>query len=126
MTFGKKEDAIFMGQQTSAAAEYSQATAVTIDEEVRRIITEQYDRAKKLLADNLDGLRRVANALIEYETLEGSEVQLLMDGHAMTREPPKVRMTTKEEREKQMAARSAEAKERKKVATLSDEPNTAS
>ena len=127
MTFGKKEDPIFLGREINQAAEYSQATAVIIDEEVRRIITEQYDRAKGLLTAKYDALKRVANALLVYETLEGSEVKLLMDGHAMTREPPLVRMTTKEEREKQMAARSAAAKEEKKVVPdLTGEPNPSS
>jgi cell division protease FtsH len=123
MTFGKKEDAVFVGRETQEAQGYSQATAITIDDEVRKIIMEQYTRAKDLLTRNHDALKRVANALIAYETLDGAEVQLLMDGQAMTRELPKVRMTTREEREKQMASRQAEEKERKAAGALKQEPN---
>ena len=59
----------------------------------------QYERATKLIEENKDALIRIAEALIEYETLDGDDVQLLMRGEAMTREPPKVRMQTREDLE---------------------------
>ena len=111
MTFGKKEEAIFIGREVNPASEFSQATAVRIDEEVSEIINTQYRRAKKLLQEKHDGLKRVAMALMEYETLDGAEVQLLIDGKEMTREKPKVRMRTREEvdRNRKQVAKQAEA-----------------
>ena len=104
MTFGKKEEAIFIGREVNPAAEYSQATAVEIDQEIRAIITTQYNRAKALLTEHHEGLKRVAGALLEYETLDGSEVRALLDGKPMTREKPKVRMRTREEVERSREA----------------------
>ncbi len=100
LTFGKKEEAIFLGRELTQHQEYSESTAVEIDNEVRRIMMEQYNRARQVLEENRDSLKRLAEALIEYETLEGDEIQLLIDGKPLTREPPKVRMTTREEVEK--------------------------
>jgi cell division protease FtsH len=102
MTFGKKEEAIFLGREISQQQEYSQQTAVEIDAEVRSIISTQYERARQLLEAHRDGLKRVAEALILYETLEGAEVQMLLEGQAMTREPPKVRMPTREDIDRRM------------------------
>jgi cell division protease FtsH len=58
---------------------------------------EQFARAKEIVVGKKDELKRIAEALIEYETLEGEEVQGLLEGRALTREPPKVRMPTREE-----------------------------
>ena len=97
LTFGKKEEAIFLGREIAQHKEYSEQTAVEIDAEVRHIVGEQYERAKGLVQSNIDALKRIADALIEYETLEGDEVDLLMASKALTRKPPTVRMTTREE-----------------------------
>ena len=111
VTFGKKEEAIFLGREMSQRSEYSEQTAQEIDSEVRRIMTEQYDRAKLLLNTNMLALRRVAEVLIQYETIEGAEVQLLLEGKPMTREPPKVRMPTREELDRRYQAEQAKEKE---------------
>jgi cell division protease FtsH len=97
LTFGKKEEAIFLGRELAQASEYSEQTAVEIDSEVRRIMMEQYARAKSIIVAHKEALKRLAEALIEYETLEAEEVQMLIDGKQLTREPPKVRMPTREE-----------------------------
>jgi len=97
LTFGKKEEAIFLGREIAQHQEYSEQTALEIDGEVKRIVTEQYKRARELVAQNLDKLKALAEALIEYETIDGTEVKDLMQGKALTRERPKIRMTTREE-----------------------------
>jgi cell division protease FtsH len=100
LTFGKKEEAIFLGREIAQHQEYSEQTAVEIDAEVRRIISEQFSRAREIVLGQRDELKRIAEALIEYETLEGDEVQALIEGRTLTREPPKVRMPTREEVDK--------------------------
>ena len=100
VTFGEAPSNIFLGRDISRGPEYSEHTAVKIDEEVRDILTSEYARAKELVIENSDALHRIAETLIIYETIDGKEVDLLMRGEPMTREPPKVRMTTREELEK--------------------------
>jgi len=78
MTFGKKEEEIFLGRDFTQKADYSKNTAVEIDAEVRRIIQESYQRAKELLTTNLRLLHKVAEKLLEKEVLDGSEIDALV------------------------------------------------
>lgn len=107
ITFGKKEEAIFLGREINQQQEYSQSTAIEIDSEVRRIMMEQYQRARHLLETHRDVLTRIAQALIIYETLEGAEVQLLIEGKKIPREPPAVRMPTREDVDRRHKAEKA-------------------
>ena len=99
ITFGEAQSNIFLGRDISQGAKYSGATAKLIDEEVQDILRTQYKRAKELLIENREGLNRIAEALIIYETINGKEVDMLIADEEMTREPPKVRMTTREDLE---------------------------
>jgi cell division protease FtsH len=83
--FGKREEMVFLGRDFNDAKDYSGQTAVEIDAEVRRIVMENYDRAKKLVLDNMDKLKLLAEALLEYETLEGREIDALFDGKPIDR-----------------------------------------
>ena len=74
MTFGKKEEQIFLGRDFTQLQDYSEHTAVEIDNEVRRIIQESYQQAKSLLATNIDVLHKLAEALLEKEVLDGAEI----------------------------------------------------
>jgi len=74
MTFGKKEEEIFLGRDFTQRVDYSETTAVQIDAEVRRIILEAYERAKLLLRRNLEALHKMAEALLEREVLDGAEI----------------------------------------------------
>jgi len=74
MTFGKKEEQIFLGRDFTQKQEYSETTAVEIDNELHRIILESYQRAKKLLTDNIEILHKLAETLLERESLDGSEI----------------------------------------------------
>jgi len=78
MTFGKKEEEIFMGRDFTQRADYSKNTAVEIDAEIRRIIQESYHRAKDLLTTNLCLLHKVAENLLEKEVLDGSEIDAIV------------------------------------------------
>ena len=78
MTFGKKEEEIFLGRDFTQKADYSKSTAVEIDAEIRRIIQESYHRAKDLLTTNLRLLHKVAEKLLEKEVLDGSEIDAIV------------------------------------------------
>jgi cell division protease FtsH len=78
MTFGKKEEEIFLGRDFTQKQDYSENTAIEIDAEVRRIIQESYERAKELLKSNLRLLHKVAETLLEKEVLDGSEIDAIV------------------------------------------------
>jgi cell division protease FtsH len=78
MTFGKKEGEIFLGRDFTQQVDYSESTAVEIDAEVRRIIQASYQRAKDLLHTNLQLLHRLAERLLEKESLDGAEIDALV------------------------------------------------
>jgi len=78
MTFGKKEEQIFLGRDFTQQQDYSESTAVEIDAEVRHIILECYQRAKGILSKNLHVLHKIAEKLLEKEVLDGSEIDALV------------------------------------------------
>ena len=88
LAYGKKEGEVFLGREMATAQGYSEQTARDIDAEVRRIVTEQYERAKAVLLEQREILNRIADSLIEYETLDAADIDVLMSGGAITRTPP--------------------------------------
>jgi len=80
VTFSKKEEQIFLGREISQHRDYSELTAQKIDEEVRNIVTGADKKASQLIKDNLDTLHRLANGLLEKETLDSSEIDEIMTG----------------------------------------------
>jgi cell division protease FtsH len=86
LTFGKKEEQIFLGREIAQHRDYSEATAIKIDDEVRRIVQKGYDSAKNILADNNEVLIRIAMALREREVLDGNEIRMILEG----KELPKI------------------------------------
>jgi cell division protease FtsH len=78
LTFGKKVEQIFLGREIAQHKDYSEKTAVDIDEEVKRIILDAYGTAKSLLTENQDLLEMLAKELLEKETLDGSEIDALI------------------------------------------------
>ena len=88
VSFGKKDEQIFLGREMSTAKNYSEATAVEIDEEIRRIVEDNYNRARTLLTDNVDILHKIALALIEKESLNGSDVDEIIGHKAVEPSPP--------------------------------------
>ncbi len=80
MTFGEKEEMIFLGKEIARHSEYSEATAIEIDREVRSIIDHCRERAKAILKEYKDKLAAIAQALLEYEVLEGKEITEIIEG----------------------------------------------
>lgn len=78
LTFGKKEEQIFLGREIAQHRDYSERTAVEIDEEVKRMVIESHERAKKLLKDNFKALTAIAEALLDKETLTGNEIDTVI------------------------------------------------
>ena len=78
VTFGKKEEQVFLGREMGHTREFSEATAQTIDSEVREIVEKNYRRARDLLNSNIDILHAMAQALLDYETLDKDDIDLLM------------------------------------------------
>ena len=83
LTFGKKEEQIFLGREIAQHRDFSEETAIRIDYEVRRFVDEAYARAKKILEGNRETLIAIANALLEREVLDAIEIQLLIQGKAL-------------------------------------------
>jgi cell division protease FtsH len=73
--YGEGDEYVFLGKDLAQGKTYSEQTAQEIDTEVRRLVDEGYQRASKLISDNRDKLELIANALLEYETLDGQQVE---------------------------------------------------
>jgi len=80
LTFGKKEEQIFLGREISQHRDYSEETARKIDLEVKKLILESYQKAQTILAENLQVLHRLAKSLLEKETLDGDSIDRLIQG----------------------------------------------
>lgn len=78
LTFGKKEEQIFLGREIAQHRDYSEATAQKIDEEVKGIVTGAYEKTSQLIKGNLDTLHRMAEALLEKETLDSNDIDKIM------------------------------------------------
>ncbi|HVS89706.1 MAG TPA: ATP-dependent zinc metalloprotease FtsH [Candidatus Acidoferrum sp.] len=87
LAYGKKDEAIFLGREIAQHRDYSEDTAIQIDKEVKRIVNEGYESAKKLLLNNRDTLERIALALLEREVIDANEVKLLMEGKPLPEKP---------------------------------------
>jgi len=91
LTFGKKEEQIFLGREIAQHRDYSEATAIKIDDEVRRLVGQGYNTAKNILGENRDTLVRIAAALLEREVLDAGELKLILEGKPLPARvlPPK-------------------------------------
>jgi cell division protease FtsH len=88
LAYGKKEEAIFLGREIAQHRDFSEATAVDIDKEVKRIVNEAYEKAKNIQNLHRDILETIAQGLLEREVLDANEVRLLIEGKPL---PEKVR-----------------------------------
>jgi cell division protease FtsH len=91
LTFGKKEEQIFLGREIAQHQDYSEDTAVKIDQEVRRLVSECYERAKAILIEHKDALLRMADELLTREVLDGEQVKRIVAGEPVDGDP---RLTT--------------------------------
>jgi len=80
LSFGKTEEQIFLGREIAQHRDYSEDTARKIDEEVRSIVNGAYEKASQLIRDNVDTLHTLAEALLERETLDGEDIEKIMEG----------------------------------------------
>jgi len=104
LTFGKKEEQIFLGREIAQHRDYSEETSIRIDSEVRKIVTEQYERARRIIDENRDTMVRLAEALLEHESLDSVQIRRIVAGltiedrepstSADTEEPPQVKEPT--------------------------------
>jgi cell division protease FtsH len=86
--FGKPQGEIFLGRDfTDSSKDYSEQTAIEIDSEVRRIVTDNYGRARQIVVENLDKLKALAEALLEYEIVDGAEIDAIFEGKRLNRTP---------------------------------------
>src|SRR5580698_4324212 len=87
--FGKREAEVFLGRDFGdAGKEYSEQTGVEIDAEVRSIVTGNYDRAHKAVMDNLDKLKLLAEAMLEFETVDNADIDIIFAGGRLARDKP--------------------------------------
>jgi cell division protease FtsH len=83
LTFGKREEQIFLGREISKTQDYSEATANAIDTEVKRFVMSNYDRARAILVEHKPVLLRIADELLARETLDADQVNRLVKGLAL-------------------------------------------
>jgi cell division protease FtsH len=97
LTYGKKEEQIFLGREIAQHRDFSESTAVQIDNEVRRIVDSNHKRVAKILSDNIDTLKLLAENLLESESLDKDEIDAIVNGkdlransenHEKTQSPP--------------------------------------
>jgi cell division protease FtsH len=80
LTFGKKEEQIFLGREISQHRDYSEDTAIKIDDEVKKIVNKQYELARTIITANADAMVRLAEALLELETLDSVQIRRVVAG----------------------------------------------
>src|SRR6202008_1302255 len=83
LTFGKKEEQIFLGREIAQHQDYSEDTALKIDAEVRKIVTDNYNRCTTLLTEHKQRLLDIADALLAREVLDGEQIRRLAYGHPL-------------------------------------------
>ena len=87
LAYGKNQQEIFLGRDLATQRDFSEDTAIKIDQEVKRFVMTAFQRAKDVISSNRDALVRIAEALLEREVLDASEVNLLMEGKPLPERP---------------------------------------
>jgi cell division protease FtsH len=88
LTFGKKEEQIFLGREIAQHRDFSEETAIKIDQQVKKIVTAQFERAKAIIEDNRDTMVRLAECLLERESLDGVEIRRIVAGLTLDDQQP--------------------------------------
>ena len=111
LAYGKNQEQVFLGRDfANRTQDYSEQTAVEIDQEVRAIVQRQYGRVRELLTTNKDKLEAMAKALVEHETLDADEILAVYEGREL---PKRERVVIQTYAEKDRVA-----KEKRKVASI--------
>ncbi len=85
MTFGKKNEEVFLGRELQSNRDYSEVTARMIDEEVSRIVREAQRASEEILRKDIDLLHRIAKELLKYETVDSKDLEKILKGQRLTR-----------------------------------------
>jgi cell division protease FtsH len=80
LSFGRREEQVFLGKELVMHKDYSEKTAEEIDQEVKRIVEECYERAKKILQENAPKVEKLVQILLEKESLSGEELNQILEG----------------------------------------------
>jgi cell division protease FtsH len=90
LLYAQNEEEVFLGHSVARTQNVSEATAQIIDQEIKRLVEEALEKARAILNENLEDLHKIAQGLLEYETLSGDEIQALLRGEKIVREtaPP--------------------------------------
>jgi cell division protease FtsH len=107
VTFGKKSEEIFLGREISQHRDYSEQSALIIDQEVRRLVEEAATRAEKLLRENSKILHKLAENLLEREILDGFEVDLIIQGKILS---PKAKSKKGKQKKQKVGSKSSSKK----------------
>jgi cell division protease FtsH len=88
LTFGKKEEQIFLGREIAQHRDFSEETAIKIDEQVKKIVTAQYQRARNIIEENRDVMVKLSECLLERETLDAVEIRRIVAGLPLDEQQP--------------------------------------
>jgi cell division protease FtsH len=88
LTFGKKEEQIFLGREIAQHRDFSEETAIRIDEQVKKIVTAQYQRARNIIEENRDVMIKLSECLLERETLDAVEIRRIVAGLPLDEQQP--------------------------------------
>ena len=91
--YGENQEEVFLGRSVTQTQSVSEAVAQKIDKEIRKLVDEGYNQAKKILTEKIDDLHKIAKALITYETLSGEEIENIINKNVY----PKDRISEKPE-----------------------------
>jgi cell division protease FtsH len=94
LAYGKKEEQIFLGREIAQHRDFSEDTAIKIDLEVNRIVSEQYARATKILTENRETMERLTEALLEHESLDSAQLRRVVAGLPVNGDEPVISTTT--------------------------------
>jgi cell division protease FtsH len=119
LTFGKKEEQIFLGREIAQHQDYSEETALKIDQEVKFFVTSNYDKARKLLTEHKDALIAMADALLAHESLDAEQVRRLAAGQPLDAPKPAAARSTVADEEPTRAR-----KERAPIVPIINKPVT--
>jgi cell division protease FtsH len=113
LNFSSGKQEVFLGRDFGSSAQLSEDTSMRIDAEIRRIVTTQYERATKLLTDHRKELETVAEALLEFETIDGDDIDVLLRGEKIDRP-----ISAAAKKRQEAAAAADETEERKRPGLL--------
>lgn len=112
VVIGKKDEPVFLGKEFAVRSDYSERTAQLIDSEIKSIVTRNYDRAKKILTEKKHILHNLAGALLEHETLNAIQVEMIASGKLIPKKFPKKQLKKSKESSQKESKEVAKHKEK--------------